>query len=69
MESVERQQRIFDETDAAAWVESGMTIAVGSPPPMALLRQLIRRGVSDLTVIDSGLSLDLLIAAAASAKW
>ena len=33
MESVERQQRIFDETDAAAWVESGMTIAVGSPPP------------------------------------
>ena len=47
---------------AAAWVESGMTIAVGSPPPMALLRQLIRRGVSDLTVIDSGLSLDLLIA-------
>jgi glutaconate CoA-transferase subunit A len=30
---------------------------------MALLRQLIRRGVKNLTVIDSGLSLDLLIAA------
>ena len=68
MDSVERQQRIFDETDAAAWVESGMTIAVGSPPPMALLRQLIRRGVSDLTVIDSGLSLDLLIAAGCVCK-
>src|SRR5437879_11860896 len=40
-----------------------MTIAVGAPAPMALLRQLIRRGVKDLTVIDSGLSLDLLIAA------
>ena len=40
-----------------------MTIAVGAPAPMALLRQLIRRGVKNLTVIDSGLSLDLLIAA------
>ncbi len=40
-----------------------MTLAVGSPPPMALLRQIIRRRVKNLTVIDTGLSLDLLIAA------
>src|SRR5215510_447637 len=59
----ERQPRIIDEGEAASWVENGMTIAVGSPAPMALLRHLIRRGVKDLTVIDSGLSLDLLIAA------
>lgn len=59
----ERQERILDETEAASWVHDGMTIAVGSPAPMMLLRHLIRRGVKNLTVVDSGLSLDLLIAA------
>jgi glutaconate CoA-transferase subunit A len=59
----ERRQRILKEEEAASWVQEGMTLAVGSPAPMALLRQLIRRGVKNLTVIDSGLSLDLLIAA------
>ena len=63
MDTAERRQRILDEVEAASWVQDGMTIAVGAPAPMALLRQLIRRGVKDLTVIDSGLSLDLLIAA------
>jgi glutaconate CoA-transferase, subunit A len=59
----ERRQRIIDEVEAASWIQDGMTIAVGAPAPMALLRQVIRRGVKNLTVIDSGLSLDLLIAA------
>jgi len=59
----ERRQRIIDEIEAAHWIQDGMTIAVGSPPPSALVRQLIRRGVKNLTVIDSGLSLDLLVAA------
>jgi glutaconate CoA-transferase subunit A len=59
----ERRQRILDEVEAASWVQDGMTVAIGAPAPMALLRQLIRRGVKNLTVIDSGLSLDLLIAA------
>lgn len=63
MAEPERRQRIIDEVTAAGWVTDGMTIAVGAPPPMALLRQLIRRGVKELTVIDSGLSLDLLIVA------
>ncbi|MCS6925032.1 MAG: acyl CoA--acetate/3-ketoacid CoA transferase subunit alpha [Candidatus Binatia bacterium] len=63
MAEQERRQRIIDEVTAASWVTDGMTIAVGAPPPMALLRQLIRRGIKELTVIDSGLSLDLLIAA------
>jgi len=58
-----RQQRIVDEADAAAWVRDGMTIAIGEPAPMAMIRQLIRRGVRDLTVVGSGLALDLLIAA------
>jgi glutaconate CoA-transferase subunit A len=63
VERQERRQRILDEAEAASWIHDGMTIAVGSPAPMALLRQIIRRGVKNLTVIDSGLSLDLLIAA------
>jgi glutaconate CoA-transferase subunit A len=58
-----RRERILDETNAASWIESGMTIAVGQPTPMALVRQIIRRGIRDLTVVDAGFSLDLLIAA------
>lgn len=63
MDTQERRQRIIDEVEAVSWIQDGMTLAVGSPAPMALLRQIIRRGVKDLTVIDSGLSLDLLVAA------
>ena len=59
----QRQERIIDESAAASWIESGMTIAIGQPTPMALVRSLIRRGVKDLTVVDAGFSLDLLIAA------
>ena len=40
-----------------------MTIALGEPAPMAMVRQIIRRGVKNLTVISSGLALDHLIAA------
>ena len=54
----QRRERILDEIDAASWIESGMTIAVGQPTPMALVRQIIRRGVLNLTVVDAGFSLD-----------
>ena len=63
MEPGQRESRVIDEVAAAGWIEDGMTLAVGSPTPMALLRQIIRRGVKDLTVVDVGLSLDMLIAA------
>jgi glutaconate CoA-transferase subunit A len=59
----QRRERIIDEAVAASWLESGMTVAIGQPTPMALVRSLIRRGVKDLTVVDAGFSLDLLIAA------
>jgi len=63
VDTQERRQRIIDEAEAVSWIQDGMTLAVGSPAPMALLRQIIRRGIKNLTVIDSGLSLDLLVAA------
>ncbi|MDG2114924.1 MAG: CoA-transferase [Actinomycetota bacterium] len=63
MSAPEREQHILDEVDAAHWVTDGMTIAIGDPSPMAMVRQLIRRGVRDLTVVGSGLALDLLVAA------
>lgn len=58
-----RRERLLDELDAAAMFESGMTIAIGEPTPMALLRQIVRRRLRNLTVIGSGLALDLLVAA------
>jgi glutaconate CoA-transferase subunit A len=59
----QRSERIIDEVQAAEWIVDGMTIAIGQPTPMALVRQIIRRGVKDLTVVDAGFSLDLLVAA------
>lgn len=58
-----RRERIIGEAEAAGWIESGMTIAIGQPTPMAIVRQIIRRAVKDLTVVDAGFSLDMLIAA------
>src|SRR5579884_3095967 len=58
-----RTERILDEHQAASWVEDGMTVAIGDPPPMGLVRQIIRRRVRGLTVVASGFALDMLIAA------
>ena len=58
-----RRERIIDEVEAAGWIESGMTIAIGMPTPYAVVRRIIRRGLKGLTVVDSGFSLDLLIGA------
>jgi glutaconate CoA-transferase subunit A len=58
-----RNERVFSEVEAAKWIEDGMTIAIGQPAPMAMVRQIVRREIRNLTVIDSGFSLDLLIAA------
>lgn len=60
---MQRSERLIDEAAFAASLADGQCIAVGEPAPMALVRQIIRAGVRDLTVIASGLTLDLLIAA------
>src|ERR1700740_3235934 len=58
-----RRERTIAEVDAAAWITDGMTIAIGQPTPMALVRQIVRRRVKNLTIVDAGFSLDLLVAA------
>ena len=63
MSSRQRHERILDEAEAASWVQDGMTIAIGEPAPIAVIRQLIRAGRRDLAAVRSGLALDLLIAA------
>src|SRR5579863_5992750 len=61
--NIGRRERIIDEQQAAAWIEDGMTVAIGEPAPMALVRGIIKRGVRNLTVVTSGFALDMLIAA------
>src|ERR1700739_4811759 len=58
-----RRECIIDEQQAAAWIDDGMTVAIGEPAPMALVRRIVRRGVRNLTVVASGFALDMLIAA------
>jgi glutaconate CoA-transferase subunit A len=65
-----RHAVIVDELEAADQIRSGMTVAIGgfinAAHPMALVRQIIRRGVKDLTLVgaaSSGLEVDMLIAA------
>ncbi len=68
--SAKRKEVVASIADAAAKIRSGQTIAVGGfgadNHPMALIREIIRKGTKDLTVIASataGLEIDLLIGA------
>ncbi len=58
-----RRSVIVGEQEAIERLEHGMTIALGEPAPMAMVRHIVRRGLRDLTVIAGGLAIDLLIAA------
>jgi glutaconate CoA-transferase subunit A len=60
--------RFVELAEAAEFVPDGATLGIGRLPPMALVRQLIRRGVRDLDLVSAptgGLAEDLLIAAGA----
>mgnify|MGYP003393556152 CR=1 FL=1 len=68
--STKRKEVVASITDAAAKIKSGQTVAIGGfgadNHPMALIREIIRNGTKDLTVIASataGLEIDLLIGA------
>jgi glutaconate CoA-transferase, subunit A len=58
--------RVFDVQAAAELVPDGASVGITSPPPMALVRALIRRGARDLHLVGvptGGLAADLLIGA------
>jgi len=68
--TAERRSVLVDEAAAVEGVQDGMTIAIGgfinAAHPMALVRQIVRSGARDLTVVgsaSSGLEIDMLIAA------
>ena len=67
---MERKEVIIDEKEAAGWIHDGMTVAVGgfinSLHPMTIIREIIRNGAKNLTLVgtgNSGLDVDLLIGA------
>lgn len=61
--TAERQTYLLAELEAVACLEDGMTVAIGEPHPMAIVRHIVRRNLRNLTVIGSGLAIDLLVAA------
>jgi glutaconate CoA-transferase subunit A len=70
MSAAERKEVILSEVEAGKLIHDGMTVAIGgfinSLHPMAIIRQIIRNQVKNLTLIGSanaGLDIDLLIGA------
>lgn len=70
-----RREVIKDEVSVSEWIKDGMSIIIGgfitSSHPMAVIRQIIRNRVRNLTVIgsaSSGLDVDLLIAGGCAKK-
>jgi glutaconate CoA-transferase subunit A len=68
--SAPRRERLIGACEAAALVRDGMVVGLSGfsyqNPPMALVREIIRRRVRDLTLVSgptSGLETDLLIGA------
>ena len=73
--TAERASRVLDEIQAAAQVKDGMCVIIGghilSSHPMPVIRQIIKQGTKDLTVIgaaSAGLEVDLLIGAGCAKK-
>jgi glutaconate CoA-transferase subunit A len=65
-----RGERLLDIPTAATLVQDGMTVGLSGfsyqGPPMTIVRELIRRGVRDLTLVSgptAGIETDLLIGA------
>ena len=65
---MERQSVLATEDEVVNWIEDGMTIAIGEPAPMAMVRHIIRNRISGLTIIGSGIALDYLIAGGCVSK-
>jgi len=70
MSGESRRERVVSVTEAAALVKDGAVVGLSGfsyqNPPMALVREIIRRRVRDLTIVSgptSGIETDLLIGA------
>jgi glutaconate CoA-transferase subunit A len=70
MSGEDRRERLTSVTEAAALVQDGAVVGLSGfsyqNPPMALVREIIRRRVRDLTIVSgptSGIETDLLIGA------
>lgn len=68
--SKKRKEVVATVKDAAAMIKDGQTVAIGGfgadNHPMAIVREIIRKGTKDLTIVASataGLEIDLLIGA------
>jgi glutaconate CoA-transferase subunit A len=61
--TAKRQTHLLTELEAVACLEDGMIVAIGEPHPMAFVRHIVRRNLRNLTVLGSGLAVDLLVAA------
>jgi glutaconate CoA-transferase subunit A len=68
--SADRTDQLISIPEAVSFVQDGMTIGLSGfsyqNPPMAIVRELIRRGVRDLTLVSgptSGIETDILIGA------
>ena len=57
----ERDAKIRTEAIPESWLWDGMTVAIGDPAPMVLIRQIISSNISNLTIIGTGYALDILI--------
>lgn len=70
METAKRKSKVISLEEAASWVKDGMTLAIAGAhhnnAPNAFVREVIRRGVKDLTIIPSnatGYQIDILLGA------
>lgn len=72
---MKRDSRVISEVEAALMVKDGMTIYIGgfslSSHPMAIVRQILKNKVKDLTVVGAAtasIEIDMLIAAGVTKK-
>jgi glutaconate CoA-transferase, subunit A len=65
---MERQSVLVTEEEAVNWIQNGMTVAIGDPAPMSMIRNIIRNRITGLTVIGSGIALDYMIAGGCVSK-
>jgi glutaconate CoA-transferase subunit A len=72
---MKRRDIVIDEREAASFIKDGMTISIGgfllSSHPMTLIRQIVKRGVKNLTVVgpvSATIETDLLIGAGCAKK-